>query len=129
MNTISQILDSVRRHIAENVDLRVVIIGEQDVPASLLPAAKITTMAVISNSLASPALVFDLTITVEMMFPPSEKGENIKKCVYDAIKVLASDIYPDGCRIIESPRAKILRPPTKSAVITTTIRWVETVGV
>ena len=125
MDTISQILDSVRQNIAESVDLRTVIIGEQDVPATLLPAAKIMTTAVISNSLASPALVFDLTLTVEMIFPPSEKGENVKKCVYDAIKVLASDIYPDGCRIVEPPRAKISPPPSKTAMVSITLRWIE----
>ncbi len=124
MGIVWNILDSIRKNISENVDIGTAIIGNGDVPASLLPAVKIFPNVVSSNSAAEIPTVFELTATIEILFlPKTEEDEMISK-VEKIENILNSDIYPEGCRLKNSPTSRIYRDKN-FARTELTIRWCE----
>ncbi len=124
MAIIWDILDSIRQKLIEELDLRTVVIGDGDIAASLLPAAQIRPRTVISNSAAGVPIVIEVTPRIEFFFLPKTEKQVISGQIHKAVEVLNTDIYPDGCRISGSPRAKI-DYPKNLAVMELTIRWVE----
>jgi len=124
MGMIWDILNSMRKNLVENLDVRTVIIGDGDIPASLMPAARIFPVSVISNSSAEIPMIFDLSTTIEFIFLPKTEQNEITSQIHIVEQILNSDIYPVGCEIKHSPSSRISRN-NNSAKIELTIRWYE----
>ena len=125
MNIIDQILESVRKNLIENVNFRAVLVGDEDIPVSSMPAARISSVAVLGSLRMSDVIAFTLTVRVELFFPPKFRKSDISEIILGTMEVLSSDIYPDGVRIIEPARVQPGKKIRNNFVISYSLRWYE----
>ncbi|HDG67564.1 MAG TPA: hypothetical protein ENG11_00265 [candidate division Zixibacteria bacterium] len=125
MNIIDQILESVRKNLIENINFRAVLVGDEDIPVSSMPAARISSVAVLGSLRMSDVIAFTLTVRVELLFPPKFRKSDISEMILGTIEVLSLDIYPDGVRIIEPPRVQPGKKIRNNFVISYSLRWYE----
>jgi len=118
------ILDTVRRKLAENLDVRTVLIGDGDVPASLLPAAKIVFKSVAMNCEPSPANISEARIIIELIFLPKTEQTARMEFIHKAIEALSEIEFFENARIVS---ASLLENDEKksSATIVGIVRWSE----
>ncbi|RKZ34053.1 hypothetical protein DRQ33_02985 [bacterium] len=119
-----EIIQTVRQQLAEALDVRTVIIGDDDIPASLIPAVKINPMVVASDSSAEIPIVIELTLSIELIFDGKVSSDKLSSQTTKAVETLNTDIYPVGCRLVNSPSSRIYANSNYST-IRLTIRWIE----
>lgn len=119
------IIDDVRCRLVETPNLRTVVIGDDDVPASLLPAARVQLVSAASDYSTGIPIIIDVTLNIEIINSLSKDERSISQLVQDVIEALIVGEYPHGARIVCAPNIKNINRNANTAKITMTIRWVE----
>ena len=122
MAILSDILSDVRRRMAESLDVRTVITGDADVPASLLPAAKILLVPVAADSVSRAVTTLDAQVKIQLEFPPKTDEAMRNEFAHKAVAALMTDGYPQRSRILKSP---LVKHKNGGVSIVATIRWSE----
>ena len=123
MAVLWDILDAVRKCLIESLDFRAVIISDDDVPASLMPAARIKFVSATSNSSAEVPIIFDIVVEIEILMGVKSEAESIADAVQSVSEILVKCEYPAGVRICSAPTVKNVA--RNSATIKVKFRWAE----
>ena len=125
MAVLWDIIEDVRRRLSEMGCFRSVIIGDGDIPASLMPAARVHLAAATSDFSTGVPIIIDATVDVEIVTSPASEEEDISQLIQNTIETLSQGEYPYGARVIRAPKTTGVSSRKNTARITMTIRWAE----
>jgi len=117
------ILDTIRRKLIETLDVRTVIISDDEIPASLLPAVRIKFIAASSDFETGVPVIFDILIKIEILLKVGSTEQQLADMILNASEALVECDYPSGARIDGAPAVQNIEGT--NAAIKIKIRWAE----
>lgn len=117
------ILDNIRRRLIEALDVRTVIISDDDIPASLLPAARIKFIAASSDFETGVPVIFDIVVKIDILLKAGSTEQQLADMIQSACEALVESDYPSGVRIDGAPAVQNIE--RTNATVKIKLRWAE----